>query len=122
MGCLSGHCILVVEDEPLVSLDIADALTACGAHVVCSPNIAGAVAIVDHQRVSAAILDINLGGEDCSVLCRHLAGRRIPFVFYTGYTLAPDGWADIPMIAKPARPERIVHAAERLCKLQSTAA
>ena len=97
-------------------------LTASGAHVVSACRIADAITSVDRHQISAAILDINLGGEDCSVLCQHLSQRQIPFAFYTGYTTAPDGWRDVPIINKPAHGTQIVDAVERLCGSHQRAA
>ena len=119
---LGGCVILVVEDEPLVGLELVETLTASGAHVVSACRIADAIASVDRHQIKAAILDINLGGDDCSVLCQHLAQLRIPFAFYTGYATAPDGWRNVPIIQKPAHGTEIVDAAERLCGAHQRAA
>ena len=119
---LAGLTVLVVEDEPLLALEIAEALTASGAHAVCARRIADAIQAVDLHQISAAVLDINLGTEDCSVLCQHLSRRQIPFVFCTGYLAPPDGWADVPVITKPAERTQIVEAVERLCGSHQEAA
>jgi CheY-like chemotaxis protein len=118
---IDGCTVLVLEDEPLVGLEIAELLTDAGAHVVSAGTLADAIATVDRLKISAAILDINLGGQDCSVLCQHLSQRRIPFAFYTGYTAAPDGWSQVPLISKPASGELIVKTVERLCRLRQAA-
>lgn len=119
---LSGNTVLVVEDEPLVALEIAEMLTASGARVVSACRIADAIPSVDSHRMSAAVLDINLGGDDCSVLCEYLSQRHIPFVFYTGYNMAPDGWGHVPIITKPAHQTQIVDMVERLCRAPQEAA
>jgi CheY-like chemotaxis protein len=111
---LAGHTILVVEDEPLLALEIVDALTACGAQVASASHVADAVSSVALHKIAAAVLDINVGGEDCLVLCRHLSQRQIPFVFYTGYAAAPDGWSNVPVITKPAQVTHVVDTVERL--------
>jgi DNA-binding response OmpR family regulator len=119
---LSGRVLLVVEDEPLVSLDIAQMLTASGAHVVSACRIADAIAAVDRIEVCAAILDINLGQEDCSPICRHLSERGIPFLFYTGYADPLKDWSGVPIVAKPASSQQVVDAVERLCNPHRQAA
>jgi CheY-like chemotaxis protein len=111
---LAGRTILVVEDEPLVALEVVAALKACGAHVVSASRVAEAVSSVALHEIVAAVLDINLGGEDCSVFCQHLSQLQIPFVFYTGYATAPDGWSNVPIITKPAHGTHIVDTVERL--------
>jgi DNA-binding NtrC family response regulator len=112
---LGGRVVLVVEDEPLVGLEVVETLKASDAHVLSACRIADAIALIERHHISAAILDIKLGGEDRSVLCQHLSQRQIPFVFYTGYGTAPGGWHDVPIIPKPVHGTQIVDAVERLC-------
>jgi CheY-like chemotaxis protein len=119
---LGGCVVLVVEDEPLVGLELVETLSSCGARVVSACRVADAIKSVDLHQISAAILDINLGREDCSALCQNLSQRRIPFVFYTGYATAPDGWSDVPIITKPAQGTQIVDTVERLCRSHQEAA
>ena len=63
----------------------------------------------------AAVLDINLGDHDCTAVCEQLCKRDIPFLFYTGYSSTLAGWDDVPIVQKPAMPQEIVEAVERLC-------
>jgi DNA-binding response OmpR family regulator len=119
---LHGRNVLVVEDEPLVGLEIAEALSAFGAHALSASRVADAIKAVDLHQIAAAVLDINLGADDCSVLCKHLSQRQIPFVFYTGYATAPDGWGYVPIITKPAHPTQIVDTVERQCRSNPEAA
>jgi len=109
---LDGRTILVVEDEPLVGLDIADSLRSAGATVVSSRSVSDALAQAATAELSAAVLDINLVGEDCSLICQQLTDRGIPFVFHTGYTVAPvlEKWPDAPILRKPSVPGAIINA------------
>ena len=113
---LCGRVILVVEDEPLFGLEVAEILTAQGANVVSSCRSTEALKTVEATDLSAAVLDISLGSEDCSVVCQRLAERGVPFLFYSGYAHGPDGWAEVPVIAKPAHPDQLVDAVARLCR------
>jgi DNA-binding response OmpR family regulator len=106
--------VLVVEDEPLVALDLTEALKDAGAHVVTAHKIADAIAAVDRVKIEAAVVDIRLGGEDCAPLCHHLARRDIRFLFYSGYTIAPNDWGDVPVVPKPASRAQIVEAVGQL--------
>ena len=112
----------MVEDEPLVGLEVAEVLTARGANVVSSSRPTEAIKAVDAMDLSAAVLDISLGSENCSVVCQRLAERGVPFLFYSGYAHGPDGWAEVPVIAKPAHPDQLVDAVAHLCRSHVEAA
>ncbi len=112
---LQGRVVLVVEDEPLVGLDIAAALKSKGAHVLAAHTVAHALTVVDRVKLSAAVLDIKLNGGDCSPVCERLSQRGIPFAFYTGYSNALNGWANAPIITKPALDTQIVDTVAALC-------
>jgi CheY-like chemotaxis protein len=112
MKRLDGHTVLVVEDEPLVSLDVAQLLQEFGATVVSASSVGTALACADSPEIAAAVLDINLAGDDCSPVCQRLSERGIPFLFHTGYTDAPvlKQWPAAPVVHKPASGERIIEA------------
>ena len=111
---LQGCVVLVVEDEPLVSLNLVDLLTAEGAHVVCAKRSHEAIQSVERFQVTAAVLDINLGDHDCAAICQYLRERGIPFLFHTGYSEPLNGWS-VPLVKKPASPQEMTDAVERLC-------
>ena len=58
---LSGHTILVVEDEPLIALDIANDLQNAGAKVAVAHSLADARNLVERNGMSAAVVDFGLG-------------------------------------------------------------
>jgi CheY-like chemotaxis protein len=113
---LAGRTILIVEDEPLIALDVHNALTEAGAKVVSSATMPDAVKHVARGDFSAAVLDIHLHERDCEGVCNALHWRGVPFVFYTGYTDASviRSWPDAPVLAKPASAERIVATLAKL--------
>jgi DNA-binding response OmpR family regulator len=80
---LSGCAILVVEDEALIALHIADAFECAGARVVTSHSLKTALQLFEAEDWSAAVLDHILGDEDSSPLCHRLTERNIPFVLYS---------------------------------------
>jgi DNA-binding response OmpR family regulator len=116
-GSLAGRSVLVVEDEPLIALDLQGILKVAGASVINCFNANDAIRSISLSlELSAAVLDVNLGTEDCSRVCRALAKRHIPFVFYTAYTRAHvvDQWPGAPVISKPASMTKIVAAVAKL--------
>jgi hypothetical protein len=59
-----------------------------------------------NNRVDAAVLDVNLGGELIYPLADVLAADRVPFVFITGYgaeEIEPR-YAKVPILQKPIEP------------------
>jgi len=83
---VAARRVMIVEDEALVALVLADHLTEFGLSVVgpCA-NVAEATAAVEANDLDAAILDVNLGKELVYPVAELLAKRGIPFVFVTGY-------------------------------------
>ena len=101
---LSGNRILLVEDEALVAMMMADVLVKLGFAVVgpCA-SAAEAVATARDQEVDGAILDVNLGGEMVYPVADFLEARNIPFVFVTGYGAesVDRRFAEVPLLQKP---------------------
>ena len=78
--------VMVVEDEPLIALDIEAELTDRGFDIA-GPfgSVADALACVAGDDVSIAILDISLGrGGNSFDIARALAAKHIPFIFLSG--------------------------------------
>jgi CheY-like chemotaxis protein len=85
---LDGRSILVVEDEPLIAMDIAQAFEATGAALTTTNTLHHAMILVEHDGLSGAILDHSLGDGDSSLLCTRLKERGIPFMIYSGHARA----------------------------------
>lgn len=96
--------VLVVEDEPLIGLDITETLREAGYDVVGPFRVvAPAVHSLACQRVAAAVIDLNLGTDTTRPLAAALASRGIPFIWLTGYgrDALPREYRDRPLISKP---------------------
>lgn len=117
---LQGVRVLVVEDDFLISMELSSVLSAAGAVVVGpSRTVAEALALVEQEVVTAAILDVRLGRETVSPVARALSRRDIPFVFYSGQVTTDPIWREWPasqVISKPARPRTLVSAIACLAK------
>jgi DNA-binding response OmpR family regulator len=109
---LARKSILIIEDEPLVALDVHGAVSAAGASIISAASETEAISLIGHADISAAIVDIGLGAHNAAGVCRRLERRRTPFLFYTGYTRARllTEWPNVPVLEKPARPQEIVTA------------
>jgi DNA-binding response OmpR family regulator len=118
---LTGKRVLVVEDEPLVSMLVADELLNAGATVLGPAiSIDHALRLVEAAAadggISAAVLDINLNGMKVAPVADKLAVLGVPFLFATGYGENRDtgGHGGAPVLSKPFAPERLVAAVEAL--------
>ncbi len=103
--------VLVVEDNALLGLDIAQQLTNAGFEVVGPAiSVAKALRLVVEKSCDVAVLDVNLGSETSEPVALELRARGTPFVVLSGYSSEqhPLGFRGAPALAKPARPEALV--------------
>ncbi|MGD9979826.1 MAG: PAS domain S-box protein [Hyphomonadaceae bacterium] len=114
---LKGKRVLVIEDEPLIGMVLADYLADAGCEVVGpAPNIDKAKALVAESNIDAALVDGNLAGRPVDEVAIALKSRNVPFAFVTGYGRGglPEGFADAPIVEKPFTQEQVVTTLERL--------
>jgi CheY-like chemotaxis protein len=109
-----GRSILVVEDEPLIILAIAEAFEETGASLTTTNSLTHALLLAEKDGLSAAILDHVVGDGDTSLVCKRLKERGIPYVLYTGLPEITGPCAEAPRIAKPAAPGELVSALTQL--------
>jgi DNA-binding NtrC family response regulator len=110
---LRGLRILVVEDEFLVSLDLAAMLRELGGEVIGPfAGLERATAVARAEALHVALLDVNVGGQLVTPVADALAERTIPFVFCTGYGAAslPAPHAAAPIVMKPCQPQQLKEA------------
>lgn len=104
MADLQGTRVLVVEDEAAIAMLLEDMLIDFGCEIVGPvARLAAALASVESEDFTIAILDVNLAGEPIYPMAEALARRGIPFVFSTGYgsTGIKDPFRDRPCVQKP---------------------
>src|SRR5215475_12877318 len=84
--------VLVVEDEYLIRMLLEDMLDELG-----------------YGEFSAAILDVNLDGQEIYPVADILAQRGLPFVFVTGYgeRSLPEAYRGRPALQKPFQAEQL---------------
>ena len=93
---LRGRSILVVEDEPLIGMDIRAALEDAGAFVTATTTVRHALILIEHDGLAGAIMDHALGDGDSTELCVRLKARGIPYVTYSGYDPMKGAILDAP--------------------------
>ena len=78
--------VLVVEDEYLIRMLLEDMLADLGYAVAAAVGtIPEARALAATGDFSAAVLDVNLDGQEIFPVADILKERGLPFVFVTGY-------------------------------------
>jgi DNA-binding response OmpR family regulator len=115
---LAGCTILVIEDEPLIALDIAATCENAGATTLCPQTRAEAERLIKTDGISAAVVDFILWNGNANALCDRLRQRGIPFVMHSAYTQFQDGNDAVngaAVVPKPARSKDLVDAL--LCAL-----
>jgi CheY-like chemotaxis protein len=108
---------LVVEDEPLVALEIVACLEDAGAEIHGQAGtVKDAIRIIESASFDAALLDNNLGGEPVDEITAALTRRKVPFLFVTGYGSAslPRAFGKVALVAKPFSQQQLVEAAAQL--------
>jgi len=115
-GLLSGVSVLILEDEPLVSMMTEDMVLELGGTIV------GPFSRLDALRrfmdggegCDLALLDVNVNGERSTAVAGMLRDRDIPIIFCTGYDDfgIADEWRGTPRLRKPFSDEEL-HAVMR---------
>jgi DNA-binding response OmpR family regulator len=99
-----GRRILVLEDEPLIALDLASTLEDAGWEVIGpAGTLAAAVRLLGGGDPDLACLDLNIGSETSHELARALRARGVPVVFVSGRDARalPEDLREVPVLGKP---------------------
>ncbi|MDB5617294.1 response regulator [Tardiphaga sp.] len=105
--------VLVVEDEAIIAIDIADQLTVAGFQVVGPvPSVAKALRLISEEGCDAAVLDVNLRDETTEAVALVLRSRGTPFLFLSAVPRdrLPSGFHDEVLLPKPVKPAILVAA------------
>jgi CheY-like chemotaxis protein len=80
--------VLIIEDEPIIAMDLQQLVESAGHDVVgVAASEEEAVAIAESERPSLVLADVNLGqgGDGASAVARILARHAAPVIFVTAY-------------------------------------
>lgn len=122
---ITGCRVLLVEDEPLVAMDVSCGLEDAGASVVrVAQTLAEALAAAATDDIDVALLDGNLGGEPVDRVAQALSNRAIPFCFVSGYGREhlPQGFNDAPVLTKPVDPDVLIRTIRLMASERARAA
>ncbi|MCM8558373.1 response regulator [Sphingomicrobium sediminis] len=101
--------ILVVEDEILIAMDMEHMLEDAGYGVMGAfSNVADSLRALDKEdKPAAAILDVQLDGEDVFPVADRLGELGVPIVFHSGHAepaKLAEQYPDARFCVKPCTP------------------
>ncbi|MEO6717688.1 MAG: PAS domain S-box protein [Novosphingobium sp.] len=106
-----GKRVLVVENEAMLAMDLADLLNSAGFDVVGpASTVAEALSLIKGKGCDTAVLDFNLGSESSELIAQILQGAKTPFVVLSGYSREqlPPSLHTATLMAKPLRSELLI--------------
>ena len=107
---LRGLRILLVEDDPLIRLDLEASLTELGAIMTAASNVRTALEAIEASALDFAVLDFELGAETSEPIATAARARNVPFLYLSGYSEHDERfsrWPGIRVLAKPLSAGRI---------------
>lgn len=115
----NGRKILIVEDETMIAIMLEDMLDELGYGVAgIAAKTPQALELIDRVPIDAAILDLNLAGQDSYDIAAALEERGVPFLFSTGYAAlaVEERYRERPFLQKPFRQEELQRALSGMLK------
>jgi CheY-like chemotaxis protein len=114
----ASRSILIVEDEPLISMMLEDFLDSLGHNIAGTcESVPDALARVEEGGFDVAILDVNLKGERIWPVADRLIEMGVPYILATGGHIDPPpaAHASAPVLSKPFTIDAIEPALNEAC-------
>lgn len=108
--------VLVVEDDAIIGMDLAEKLEEAGYRVIGpAAGVAEALGLLKEYPCDMAVLDIHLGEETSEPVALHLIRQNTPFVTLSGYSRAqrPKALKEAPHLSKPLQPRLLFATLDR---------
>ena len=102
---------------------LEDLLVDGGYRVLRAARVEDALKLADEdERIDAALLDVNLNGEQVYPVAKRLLERGVPFLFASAYGSSgiSEEYRDAPVLPKPYPERDIIPAIERLVESTTT--
>jgi two-component system, response regulator PdtaR len=105
--------VLVVEDEPLVLMDVAATIREVGFRVYEATNADDAIGLLaEYSNIRAIVTDVDMPGSMDGVMLAHYAHsfRRLKIIVTSGQReiAAKDLPPGAIFLGKPCRPDRLI--------------
>ena len=111
--------VLLVEDEVMIRMMVADMLEELGYSVAAEAgDINDAIHLAQSAEFDIAILDVNVNGKVISPVAEAISARNRPFIFATGYGAQglPEEFRDRPTLQKPFQMESLAAVLQQALK------
>lgn len=112
--------VLVVEDEPLIALDVEEMLTRMGCLVIGPvPTVARAMELLQREQLDFAILDVDLRRERATPIAEALQALDVPYGLASACDrsqLSDEPLREVPLLGKPIDQRRVQDALTDLAK------
>ena len=123
----AGRVILLVEDEPVILLNLELAAKELGCVGICACSHAEAMQkLQENAHIDAAVLDVQLANDRTSAeIASQLFERSVPFVLHSANLARNNDVLEhfsARLIPKPAAPQRVLAAAIELTSAHRKAA
>lgn len=107
--------ILIVEDEFMIAFDLQIMLEGHGWRVMGPVGtVREALILLEGERPSVALLDVNLGDEKVTPVAEYLAEHGVPFALASAYEKPEQFGGDVltgaPNAGKPTNERRVLAA------------
>jgi len=118
---LKGKSFAVIEDEPLIALNVIAALEQAGARVSGQAvTVNEALRLIAEHDFDGALVDANLRGQHVDDVAAALTRKKVPFAFVTGYgrEALPSSFARAMILKKPFTETQLLHLTSELLAAQ----
>ena len=97
--------VLIVEDDPLIAMDLESIAAEAGAISVACASVREALACLEAHDYALALLDIDVSDGQTFSIARLLRERGVPVCFVSALRRVdiPAELADMPLLPKPYR-------------------
>jgi CheY-like chemotaxis protein len=114
---MNGARILVVEDEPLIAMELSQTIEDQGGVVAAVRSRQDALEMATANVFDAAILDVRLPDGTVFDVAAYLQAGGVPFMFCTAYgedTQLLSAWPGVIVVSKPHNSNIILSSLEKL--------